>query len=74
MALAADNMYYIAGAHLDSRGVGRIARSGTTFQFDPLEPGWRRQALAMNRDRRAFDDLKTEQALLLLANLRDFRR
>jgi glyoxylase-like metal-dependent hydrolase (beta-lactamase superfamily II) len=36
MALAADNMYYIAGAHLDSPGVGRIARSGTTFRFDPL--------------------------------------
>jgi glyoxylase-like metal-dependent hydrolase (beta-lactamase superfamily II) len=36
MALAADNMYYIAGAHLDSPGVGRIARSGTGFRFDPL--------------------------------------
>jgi glyoxylase-like metal-dependent hydrolase (beta-lactamase superfamily II) len=36
MALAADNMYYIAGAHLDSPGVGRITRSGTGFRFDPL--------------------------------------
>jgi glyoxylase-like metal-dependent hydrolase (beta-lactamase superfamily II) len=36
MALAADNTYYIAGAHLDSPGVGRITRSGTSFRFDPL--------------------------------------
>lgn len=36
MSLAADNMYYIAGAHLDSPGVGRITRSGTGFRFDPL--------------------------------------
>jgi glyoxylase-like metal-dependent hydrolase (beta-lactamase superfamily II) len=36
MALAADNMYYIAGAHLDSPGVGRITRAGTGFRFDPL--------------------------------------
>lgn len=36
MALAADNMYYVAGAHLDSPGVGRIIRSGTSFRFDPL--------------------------------------
>jgi hypothetical protein len=36
MALAADNMYYIAGAHLDSPDVGRITRSGTGFRFDPL--------------------------------------
>jgi glyoxylase-like metal-dependent hydrolase (beta-lactamase superfamily II) len=36
MALAADNMYYIAGAHLDSPGVGRITRLGTSFRFDPL--------------------------------------
>lgn len=35
MALAADNMYYIAGAHLDSPGVGRITRPGTSFRFDP---------------------------------------
>ena len=36
MALAADNMDYIAGAHLDSPGVGRITRQGTSFRFDPL--------------------------------------
>jgi hypothetical protein len=36
MALAAGNIYYIAGAHLDSPGVGRITRSGTGFRFDPL--------------------------------------
>jgi hypothetical protein len=36
MALAADNMYTIAGAHLDSPGVGRITRPGTGFRFDPL--------------------------------------
>ena len=36
MALAADNSYYIAGAHLDAPGVGRIMRSGTGFRFDPL--------------------------------------
>jgi glyoxylase-like metal-dependent hydrolase (beta-lactamase superfamily II) len=36
MALAADNKYYIAGAHLDAPGVGRITRSGTGFRFDPL--------------------------------------
>ena len=36
MALAADKRYYIAGAHLDSPGVGRITRSGTNFRFDPL--------------------------------------
>jgi glyoxylase-like metal-dependent hydrolase (beta-lactamase superfamily II) len=36
MALAADNMYYIAGAHLDSPGVGRITRAGTSFRFDRL--------------------------------------
>lgn len=36
MALAADNTYYIAGAHLDSPGVGGITRSGTGFRFDPL--------------------------------------
>lgn len=36
MALAADNAYCIAGAHLDSPGVGLIARSGTGFRFDPL--------------------------------------
>jgi glyoxylase-like metal-dependent hydrolase (beta-lactamase superfamily II) len=36
MALAADNKYYIAGAHLDSPGVGCITRSGAGFRFDPL--------------------------------------
>ena len=36
MALAADNKYYIAGAHLDSPGVGRITRSGASFRFDAL--------------------------------------
>jgi glyoxylase-like metal-dependent hydrolase (beta-lactamase superfamily II) len=36
MALAADSGYYIAGAHLDSPGVGLVARSGTSFRFDPL--------------------------------------
>jgi hypothetical protein len=36
MALAADNNYYIAGAHLDSPGVGRITRVGAGFRFDPL--------------------------------------
>jgi glyoxylase-like metal-dependent hydrolase (beta-lactamase superfamily II) len=36
MALAADNMYYVAGAHLDSPGVGRITRSGIGFRFDPV--------------------------------------
>jgi glyoxylase-like metal-dependent hydrolase (beta-lactamase superfamily II) len=36
MALAADNMYFVAGAHLDSPGVGGITRSGTGFRFDPL--------------------------------------
>jgi glyoxylase-like metal-dependent hydrolase (beta-lactamase superfamily II) len=36
MALAADNMHYIAGAHLDWPGVGTIARSRSGFRFDPL--------------------------------------
>jgi glyoxylase-like metal-dependent hydrolase (beta-lactamase superfamily II) len=36
MALAADNKYYVGGAHLDSPGVGRISRWGTAFRFDPL--------------------------------------
>ncbi|WP_315831020.1 MBL fold metallo-hydrolase [Bradyrhizobium prioriisuperbiae] len=36
MALAADNGYAVAGAHLDSPGVGLITRAGTGFQFDPL--------------------------------------
>jgi glyoxylase-like metal-dependent hydrolase (beta-lactamase superfamily II) len=36
MALAADNKYYVAGAHLDSPGVGRITRSATSFRFGPV--------------------------------------
>ncbi|MEJ2625436.1 MAG: MBL fold metallo-hydrolase [Pseudolabrys sp.] len=36
MALAADNGYAIAGAHLDSPGVGLIARAGNGFDFSPL--------------------------------------
>jgi glyoxylase-like metal-dependent hydrolase (beta-lactamase superfamily II) len=36
MALAADNAYSIAGAHLDSPGVGLIARAGAGFRFDSL--------------------------------------
>lgn len=36
MALAADNGYYVAGAHLDSPGVGRVLRSENSFRFDPL--------------------------------------
>ncbi|MES2433089.1 MAG: MBL fold metallo-hydrolase [Pseudomonadota bacterium] len=36
MALAADNNYCVAGAHLDSPGVGRISRSASGFCFHPL--------------------------------------
>jgi glyoxylase-like metal-dependent hydrolase (beta-lactamase superfamily II) len=36
MGLAADNNYYVAGAHLDSPGVGRITRLGTGFRFEPV--------------------------------------
>jgi glyoxylase-like metal-dependent hydrolase (beta-lactamase superfamily II) len=36
MSLAADNSYYVAGAHLDSPGVGRVSRLGTGFQFAPI--------------------------------------
>jgi glyoxylase-like metal-dependent hydrolase (beta-lactamase superfamily II) len=36
MAMAADNGHCVAGAHLDSPGVGRIVRSGAGFRFDPL--------------------------------------
>lgn len=36
MALAADNRSAVAGAHLDSPGVGRVERSGTGFRFEPL--------------------------------------
>lgn len=35
LALAADNAYYVAGAHLDSPGIGRISRTGTGFRFEP---------------------------------------
>jgi len=36
MTLAADNAYGIAGAHLDSPGVGRIVRSASGFRLEPL--------------------------------------
>jgi glyoxylase-like metal-dependent hydrolase (beta-lactamase superfamily II) len=36
MALAADNGYFVAGAHLDSPGVGRITRSAKGFRFEAL--------------------------------------
>jgi hypothetical protein len=36
MALAADDRNYVAGAHLDSPGVGRVSRFGSSFRFDPL--------------------------------------
>jgi glyoxylase-like metal-dependent hydrolase (beta-lactamase superfamily II) len=36
MALAADGGCLIAGAHLDSPGVGRISRAGDGFSFEPL--------------------------------------
>lgn len=36
MALAADDGAYVAGAHLDSPGVGRVFRVGNSFRFDPL--------------------------------------
>jgi len=36
MTLAADNNYYIAGAHLDSPGIGRISRSANSFLSDPI--------------------------------------
>jgi glyoxylase-like metal-dependent hydrolase (beta-lactamase superfamily II) len=36
MALAADSGAYVAGAHLDSPGVGRVSRVGNSFRFDPL--------------------------------------
>lgn len=36
MAMSADNMYCVAGAHLDSPGVGLVTRSGAGFRFDPL--------------------------------------
>ncbi|WP_217571670.1 MBL fold metallo-hydrolase [Mesorhizobium sp. GbtcB19] len=36
LALAADNAWCVAGAHLDSPGVGRILRTETGFRFEPL--------------------------------------
>ena len=36
MALAADTMDTVAGAHLDWPGVGRVSRVGGSFSFDPL--------------------------------------
>ncbi|SFN72221.1 Glyoxylase, beta-lactamase superfamily II [Mesorhizobium sp. NFR06] len=36
LALAADNAYCVAGAHLDSPGIGRIFRTETAFRFEPL--------------------------------------
>ena len=36
LALAADNAYCIAGAHLDSPGVGRVLRAERGFRFEPL--------------------------------------
>ena len=36
LALAADNACCVAGAHLDSPGVGRIFRTETGFRFEPV--------------------------------------
>jgi glyoxylase-like metal-dependent hydrolase (beta-lactamase superfamily II) len=36
MALAADNMHHVAGAHLDWPGIGRVTRSDAGFRFDPV--------------------------------------
>jgi glyoxylase-like metal-dependent hydrolase (beta-lactamase superfamily II) len=36
LALAADDGAFVAGAHLDSPGVGRVSRAGESFRFDPL--------------------------------------
>ncbi len=36
MSLAADNGYYVAGAHLDTPGVGRLARSGSGFHYEAV--------------------------------------
>ncbi|RWB00844.1 MAG: MBL fold metallo-hydrolase [Mesorhizobium sp.] len=36
LALAADEHCFVAGAHLDSPGIGRVVRSGASFQFEPL--------------------------------------
>ena len=37
MSLAADSADYVAGAHLDSPGVGRVSRLGSGFRFEPLK-------------------------------------
>lgn len=34
LALAADEGCFVAGAHLDAPGVGRVLRAGTTFRFE----------------------------------------
>lgn len=36
LALASDNGYYVAGAHLDAPGIGRVSRLGKNFRFEPL--------------------------------------
>lgn len=36
LALAADNAWCVAGAHLDSPGVGRVFQIETGFRFEPL--------------------------------------
>jgi len=36
MTLAADNGYAVAGAHLDSPGVGLVTRAGTGFRFEAV--------------------------------------
>jgi glyoxylase-like metal-dependent hydrolase (beta-lactamase superfamily II) len=36
MGLAADSGAYVAGAHLNSPGVGRVSRAGNGFRFEPL--------------------------------------
>jgi len=36
LAMATGNACYVAGAHLDSPGVGRVSRTETAFRFEPL--------------------------------------
>jgi len=36
LALAAEDNHFVAGAHLDSPGIGRVVRSGGSFRFEPL--------------------------------------
>jgi glyoxylase-like metal-dependent hydrolase (beta-lactamase superfamily II) len=36
LALAADDHCFVAGAHLDSPGIGRVVRSGDSFRFEPI--------------------------------------